>query len=337
MENSNTTQISAQNINRNLHSLEVNISSLIKEIFQFDEYSKKFIEQYDKFYDDFHTSFIKQNQSSYIYLNNYLNFKSDVYSPYNFVIESHLLLILFYLLRSGTLIEQVKKYKDIKLEDLLLKIDDDLTKNLIKQLFQVYSVPNKDLSLEFYNKFNVFLNNFESDINLLSNAIDNKIPFLYYLDENLSETEVNLISKIKSQPLKMITTIKFINYEAYQFKYKEYYELTNLIYNLIDSKNANVFFCLLKEYNRNINLEDIDKSKSIRAFLVYFKIKEEREMKIVKAMSNINNDSDITKIIKENKAISTLFQNYFKKNNINFNQFIIKKINKIKSNGKIFH
>jgi hypothetical protein len=119
-------------------------------------------------------------------------------------------------------------------------------------------------------------------------------------------------------PDSIIYIINNIINESYQSIFNEYKELVNFINNSHASTIAEIFFKMLK--NNKYYLHNINKSESIRQFLNHFEIEKVPAEKIVKAMSNLNEDSKIT----TNSKIKN-FENYFKKNEIKFQTFIEKK------------
>jgi len=150
--------------------------------------------------------------------------------------------------------------------------------------------------------------------------IDLKTTFAYFkIKEYFDDFDNATISSIKLYPTSIIENYISINEETFKLVFKEYDYLVDWINNSAKAHTANAYFCLLKVYNPKIDLKSIIKSKSIRSFLQHFKINDKKLEVIVKAFSNRKNEDE-----ENQKDIAKTFDNYFKKNNINFNQFIVK-------------
>lgn len=276
------------------------------------------LENYDKQYNEYKTVFLKENIDLILKVNKHLGLELSYYSPFTYIIYSHLLLNLYYIKQSDIIIAKYEIFKSYEVIDILTNIRNWFGDIFFNKLQLSYSTFNNSQATEFHKDFKELTQKMEYSLYLLKSEIDIKKSYLFDVNSKNKPNEVEILSQIKSFPDSIIYIINNINNESYQSIFNEYKDLVNFINNSHASTIAEIFFKMLK--SNKYYLHNINKSKSIRQFLNHFEIEKVQAEKIVKAMSNLNEDS----IIITNSKIKN-FENYFIKNEIKFQTFIEKK------------
>jgi hypothetical protein len=276
------------------------------------------LENYDKHYNEYNTVFLKENMNLILKVNKHLGLELSYYSPFTYIIYSHLLLNLYYIKQSDIIIAKYEIIKSYEVIDILTNIRNWFGEIFFNRIQLSYSRFNNAQATEFHKDFKELAQKMEYSLYLLKSEIDIKKPYLFDVNTKNNPDEVDILYQIKTLPDSIIYIIKNINNESYQSIFNEYKDLVNFINNSHANTIAELFFKMLK--SNKFYLYNINKSKSIRQFLNHFEIEKLPAEKIVKAMSNLNEDS----IIITNSKIKN-FENYFIKNEIKFQTFIEKK------------
>lgn len=278
------------------------------------------LENYDLLYNEYNTGFLKENLDLILRVNKHLGLEISHYSPFTYVIYSHLILNLYYIKNCEDIIAKYEIFKNYEVLDILIIIRNWFIDIFSDKLHLTYSKLNNTQANVFHKDFKELLQKMEYSIYLLKNEIDIKKPYLFDFNSQNNNKELEILSQIKLLPDSIIYLIQKLNDENYRNIFSEYNDLVNFIKVSQANTIAEVFYKMLK--NKKIYINNINKSKSIRQFLNHFGIDNGKAEKIVKAMSNINEDSLISTISKLKH-----FERYFTKNEIKFQTFIIKKMN----------
>lgn len=304
--------------NNSLNPLFAEHNNILNILNQLLSIASPKLENYDKQYNEYNTVFLKENMDLILKVNKHLGLELSHYSPFTYIIYSHLLVNLYYIKKSDIIIAKYEIFKSYEVIDILTNIRNwfgDIFFNRIQLSFSKF---NNTQANEFHKDFKELTQKMEYSLYLLKSEIDIKKSYLFDVNTKNNPDEVEILYQIKTLPDSIIYIINNIINESYQSIFNEYKELVNFINNSNASTIAELFFKMLK--SNKYYLLNINKSKSIRQFLNHFEIEKVPAEKIVKAMSNLNEDSIITTNLKIKN-----FENYFIKNEIKFQTFIEKK------------
>lgn len=323
MEASNSTQISTNIYNSSyLQSPNVTLSNFIKSIYQSAPFTKHLINKYDELYEEYYTKFLFNHMDMILKVNNSLNLDISLFSPFTYTIYSQYILLIYCFQELDHFCGEESKNTNTKI-DIINLLNESFTtfaNEFQNKLTNTYLSFDLKTGNEIKQDLDNLLNKIKITNKIMEQHIDLKMSFAYFnIKETFYDFDNAKISSIKLYPTSIIENYISINDNTFNSIHKEYNDLVYLIEKSKYAQTAKTYVYLLNLNSPNITLDLIDKSKSIRSFLQHFKINETLLDKIVKAFSNYVNED-----VEKQKDIAKIFENYFIKYNINFNQFIVK-------------